>query len=395
VTSLKTIYDVQKLLIKYGTLIYIGDRLADLEMMEEELRELYQSQLLDAHDYKIGLLIVRQAVQAEKDKRKRNDSMTQKWLVGIDLGGTTIKMAFVTEKGEIVHKWEIPTDLTDSGENITSDIATAIKEKLQELNESKNTLIGIGMGAPGPVDMESGLIYEAVNIGWKDYPLKDKLEEATGLPAVIDNDANLAALGEMWRGAGEGAKNVIVLTLGTGVGGGIISNGDIIHGVNGAGGEIGHITSVPENGAPCNCGKKGCLETIASATGIVRQALEQLDNHPDSKLFQVLQRNQRISSKDVFDAAREEDSYALQIIDHTAFHLGLAIANLANGVNPEKIVLGGGVSRANDLILVPVRKYFQKFAFPRVAIGASILIATRGNDAGVIGGAWLVKTRVG
>jgi glucokinase len=331
----------------------------------------------------------------KKISGKGMNSMTQKWLVGIDLGGTTIKMAFVTEKGEIVHKWEIPTDLSNSGENITSDIATAIREKLLDVNEPKNKLIGIGMGAPGPVNMESGLIYEAVNIGWKDYPLKDKLEGATGLLAVIDNDANLAALGEMWKGAGEGAKNVIVVTLGTGIGGGIISNGDIIHGVNGAGGEIGHITSVPENGVPCNCGKRGCLETIASATGIVRQAMEQVDQHPDSKLFQVLQMNQRISSKDVFDAARENDSYALQIIDQTAFHLGLAIANLANGVNPEKIVLGGGVSRAGDLILAPVRKYFQKFAFPRVAIGASISIATRGNDAGVIGGAWLAMTKVG
>ncbi|MFZ3588142.1 ROK family glucokinase [Bacillus sp. DJP31] len=319
--------------------------------------------------------------------------MKQKWLVGIDLGGTTIKMAFITVEGEITHKWEIPTDLSNDGENITSHIASAIEEKLQQLGETKDVLAGIGMGAPGPVQMDTGLIYEAVNIGWKDYPLKKHLEEATGLPAFVDNDANIAALGEMWKGAGGGATNVIVVTLGTGVGGGIIANGEVIHGANGAGGEIGHITSIPVNGAPCNCGKSGCLETIASATGIVRQAMEMVNQHPESSLF--LKKDSKISAKDVFDAARKNDPLSLKVIDQTAFHLGLALANLANGVNPEKIVLGGGVSRAGDLLLAPVKEYFQKFTFPRVAIGAEISIATLGNDAGVIGGAWLVKSNTG
>lgn len=319
--------------------------------------------------------------------------MKHKWLVGIDLGGTTIKMAFITTEGDIAHKWEIPTDLSNNGENITTNIATAIQKKLQDLKETKEVLAGIGMGAPGPVQMETGMIYEAVNIGWKAYPLKKNLEEATGLPAFVDNDANIAALGEMWKGAGEGAANVVVVTLGTGVGGGIISNGQVIHGVNGAGGEIGHITSMPVNGSPCNCGKMGCLETIASATGIVRQVLAIIDNYPDSLLF--LKRNEGFTAKDVFDAARLNDELATQVIDQTAFHLGLALANLANGVNPEKIVLGGGVSRAGDILLVPVNEYFRKYAFPRVAIGADLSIATLGNDAGIVGGAWLVKSNIG
>jgi len=181
--------------------------------------------------------------------------MNEQWLVGVDLGGTTIKMAFIEQNGQFVEKWEIETDKT--GENITSDIAKAIDAKLEELGQPKSKLAGIGMGAPGPVDMESGLIYETANLGWKNYPLKDHLESATGLPAAIENDANIAALGEMWMGAGEGAKDIICVTLGTGVGGGLITNGEVVHGIMGAGGEIGHITSIPEGGATCGCGKTG------------------------------------------------------------------------------------------------------------------------------------------
>lgn len=321
--------------------------------------------------------------------------MSNKWLVGIDIGGTTIKMAFITTTGEIEHKWEIPTNVENQGEQITPDIARAIEVKLKELNLEKNQLIGIGIGAPGPVQMDAGLIYEAVNLGWKDYPLKDELEKEIGLPVAVDNDANLAALGEMWKGAGDKAKDVVVVTLGTGVGGGIITNGHIIHGTNGAGGEIGHITSIPEGGAPCNCGKNGCLETVASATGIVRQALEQIDNHYDSILSRNLKEQGLLTAKDVFDAARVGDSFALQIVDQTAFHLGLALANLSNGVNPEKIVLGGGVSRAGDILLASVKEYFSRFAFPRVSIGAEFSIATLGNDAGVIGGAWMIMEELG
>lgn len=321
--------------------------------------------------------------------------MEQKWLVGIDLGGTTIKMAFVTTEGEIAHKWEIPTDISQKGELITPHIASSLEQKLKELRIKKEQIVGIGMGAPGPVDMETGIIYEAVNLGWKDYPLKDKLEEETGIQAVIDNDANLAALGEMWKGAGEGAENLIAVTLGTGVGGGVIANGDIVHGVNGAAGEIGHITSIPEGGAPCNCGKTGCLETIASATGIVRQAMKAISQNSNSSLEAVLKSKNKLTAKDVLDSAREGDKLASTVIDQTCFHLGLAIANLSNGVNPEKIVIGGGVSRAGDILLPRVIHYFKRFAFPRVAKGADIVVATLGNDAGVIGAAWLVKTKIG
>ncbi|MBG9543030.1 ROK family glucokinase [Cytobacillus firmus] len=320
--------------------------------------------------------------------------MAEKWLVGVDLGGTTTKLAFINYYGEIIHKWEIPTDNSEEGKNITINIAKAIDHKLEELDLNKDKIIGIGMGAPGPVNLATGVVYNTVNLGWKDnYPLKDLLEVETSLPVIIDNDANCAALGEMWKGAGNGAKDLVCVTLGTGVGGGVIANGDIVQGVSGAAGEIGHITSIPVGGAQCNCGKTGCLETIASATGIVRQALENLESGGEGALSQLYKEHGFITAKDVFDSARNGDETSLLVVNNTAMHLGLALANIANMLNPEKIVLGGGVSRAGDILLKPVISNFIKFAFPRVKESTVIDIATLGNDAGVIGAAWLAKNK--
>ncbi|ERN54827.1 glucokinase [Alkalihalophilus marmarensis DSM 21297] len=320
---------------------------------------------------------------------------TKKWYVGVDLGGTTIKMAFITSYGEIVSKWEIPTNTEDGGIHITMDIAKSIDHKLNELNQEKEHLAAIGMGAPGFIEMETGFIYQAVNIGWKDFPLKDRLEVETGLPVTVDNDANIAALGEMWRGAGDGAKNLLCVTLGTGVGGGIIANGQILHGASGMAGEIGHITSVTKGGAPCNCGKTGCLETIASATGIARLATEAVavSNEP-SLLKEQFDTLGSLTSKDVFEALAKGDHLAEQVLDETASYLGVAIANLSNALNPEKIVIGGGVSKAGDALLEPLRTYFNQYALERVASSAEFKIATLGNDAGVIGGAWLAKQKL-
>ncbi len=315
----------------------------------------------------------------------------KKWFIGVDLGGTTIKLAFINYYGEIQHKWEIPTDKSEEGRHITTHIARALDDKMEELGLPNSHFIGIGMGAPGFIEMETGFIYHAVNIGWRDFPLKDKLEMETGLPVIIDNDANIAALGEMWRGAGDGARDLLCVTLGTGVGGGIISGGEIIHGTNGMAGEIGHITSIVDGGVQCNCGKKGCLETIASATGVVRTALETMDEHPEGSLHKI---SGEITARDVFDAYRAGDAHATEVVNFTTSHLGLAIANLANALNPSKIVIGGGVSKAGDTLLLPLKEEFDKFALPRVKEGADFAIATLGNDAGVIGGAWLVKTKL-
>lgn len=320
--------------------------------------------------------------------------MNDKWLVGIDLGGTTIKLAFITYEGEIIHKWEIKTNTSEQGVYITQDIARTLDEKLTELGQVKSKLAGIGIGAPGPVNLSSGVVYETVNIGWKDYPLEKLLEEATGLPVSVDNDANVAAIGEMWKGVGAGATDLVCITLGTGVGGGVIANGQIVQGISGAAGEIGHITVIAEHGAPCNCGKTGCLETIASATGIVRLAKEALQNSEKQSLLRdIWKKNGTITAKDVFDAAKT-DELAISVIETMTFHLGLSIANIANTLNPEMVVIGGGVSRAGELLLSSIQKNFVKFAFPRVAKSTKLAIATLGNDAGVIGSSWLAKKKL-
>lgn len=321
--------------------------------------------------------------------------MVNQWIVGVDLGGTTTKLAFVNLDGEINHKWEIPTDNSNEGQNITINIANSISEKLNELKKLKNQLLGIGMGAPGPVDYEKGVILNVVNLGWKDnYPLKERLEAATGLPVLIENDANCAALGEMWNGAGKGAENLVCVTLGTGVGGGVIVDGNIVRGANGAAGEIGHITVIPSGGAPCNCGRTGCLETIASATGIVRLTIEELRKGADSgELAMILDENGTITAKDVLDSARNGDHLAKKVLQEVTFHLGFALAGIANTLNPEKIIFGGGVSKAGSILLDAVNENFAKYAFSTVRKSTELALATLGNDAGVTGAAWLIKDK--
>jgi len=321
--------------------------------------------------------------------------LSKQWIVGVDLGGTTTKLAFITMDGEIVHKWEIPTDNTNEGKNITTNIANAIDEKLKEHDQTKDNLLGIGMGAPGPVNYEKGILLNVVNLGWpNNYPLKNSLETATSLPAAIENDANCAALGEMWMGAGNGAKDLVCVTLGTGVGGGVIAGGKVVQGINGAAGEIGHITAIPFDGAQCNCGKTGCLETVASATGIVRLARMELAKGIQSELTAKMDENNTITAKDVFDAARNNDRLAQTVLNEVSFHLGFALASIANTLNPEKIVLGGGVSKAGDILLNPVISNFEKFAFSAVRDSTKLALATLGNDAGVLGAAWLIKNKL-
>ncbi|GGL61419.1 ROK family glucokinase [Sporolactobacillus putidus] len=316
--------------------------------------------------------------------------------IGVDLGGTTIKMALIDDTGKMIDKWAIATDTIDNGSRIASDISASIVKKLAQLQIDRSEVSGIGMGAPGFINMTTGFVYKAVNIGWENYPLKDELESLTGIPAIIENDANLAALGEMWLGAGRGARNMVCVTLGTGVGGGIICDGEILHGVNGMAGEIGHITVLPKNGAPCNCGKKGCLETVSSATGIRRLALEALDyNDSDSILRDIFENKGDITAEDVFLCAGKNDPLSSVVAEKAAYYLGYALGAISIVINPEKIVIGGGVSRAGDTLLAPLTKYFKKFSLPRVFEACTIDVAKLGNDAGVIGGAWLAKMKIG
>ncbi|WP_096434670.1 ROK family glucokinase [Alteribacter populi] len=313
------------------------------------------------------------------------------WLAGVDVGGTTIKLAIFTEEGDFVKKWEVPTDTRDSGHNIPKDIAQTLHETLQLMDADFSFLKGIGVGAPGFIEVETGFIYHAVNIGWKNYPLKERLEKETSVPVFADNDANLAAAGEMWKGAGNGAQNMLCVTLGTGVGGGIISEGLVVHGAYGMAGEIGHITSVPEGGTPCNCGKTGCLETVSSATGIVRLAMEKIQTQKEGALYSLFNEKGTLTSKDVFDAAQQHDTIALDVVHEAMYQLGLAIGNLANSLNPNVIVIGGGVSRAGEYLLKALHPHFNRFALPKIAEETTLRIANLGNDAGVIGAAWLVK----
>ncbi|MGG1479867.1 ROK family glucokinase [Bacillus smithii] len=317
----------------------------------------------------------------------------EKWIAAVDLGGTSVKLAFLNMDGEILDHWSIPTDRSSKGRNIVPDIAKSIFETLHAKQETKDRLLGIGLGAPGPIDYSTGRIYKTVNLGWEDdYPLKQALEKETGLPVVVENDANCAALGEMWKGAGNGAANLVCVTLGTGVGGGVIANGDIVLGAKGAAGEIGHIVVEIEDGFSCNCGKKGCLETVASATGIVRLAKVELERADSGSILkEKFNANQDISAKDVFEAADGGDDLAKRIVDRVAFYLGFALANIGNSLNPDYIVVGGGVSNAGSTLLDPVRKYFKQYAFPPVGESTKIERASLGNSAGVIGAGWLVK----
>ncbi|RYL91606.1 ROK family glucokinase [Sporolactobacillus sp. THM7-4] len=315
--------------------------------------------------------------------------------IGVDLGGTTIKMALIDDSGRIIDKWAIPTNTIDNGSHITSDISTSINKKLSEFHLDKAEVRGIGMGAPGFIDMDSGFVYKAVNIGWENYALKEELQKSTGISAIIENDANAAALGEMWIGAGKGSKNMICVTIGTGVGGGIIVNGDILHGVSGMAGEIGHMTMVTKDGALCNCGKKGCLETVSSATGIRRLALEALDyNDSESILREIFEKKGDITAEDVFNCAGKQDPLSSAVAEKAAYYLGYALGAISIVINPEKIVIGGGVSHAGDVLLTPLIKYFKKYSLPRIFDACTIDIAKLSNDAGVIGAAWLAKTKL-
>ncbi|KGP91955.1 glucokinase [Pontibacillus chungwhensis BH030062] len=316
--------------------------------------------------------------------------MEQKNVIGIDIGGTTVKLAFVTYNGEIIHKWEIPTVSEGGPEKMVQDIATSIANEQRKLELSFDDFKGIGVGAPGYISLQEGIVYEAVNIGgWRDVPLSKLLGEATGYNVRIENDANLAALGEYWKGAGDKADNLLAYTLGTGVGGGIIANGELLHGANGTVAELGHMTVIAEGGRNCNCGRTGCLETEASATGIVRSAIDGIEKGRTTSLKAIYDENGKVSAKDVFEAAAEGDKLAEDVLDHVTTVLGLAISNMAIAINPSKIVIGGGVSKAGDQLLDPLRTKFDTYTLQRTGAAVEFVIASLGNDAGVIGAAYL------
>lgn len=315
-----------------------------------------------------------------------------KKIIGIDLGGTTVKLAILTDKGEVQEKWSIRTNSLDEGSHIIPDIIDSIAHRMETHGLSKEDFLGIGMGSPGVVDRFKGTVIGAYNLNWKTLqPVKEQIESSLGIPFFIDNDANVAALGEQWVGAGANNPDVVFMTLGTGVGGGVIAGGQLIHGVSGAAGELGHIVVDFDEPFACTCGKKGCLETVASATGIVNLTRRYAERYAgDAKLKQLIDDGQDVTAKDVFDLAKEGDDLALIVFKHFAHYLGIACANIASVLNPAYLVIGGGVSAAGDFLLDRVRAVFEANVFPPIRQSTSLSLATLGNDAGVIGAASLV-----
>lgn len=303
---------------------------------------------------------------------------------GVDIGGTTCKIGLFDMNGTILEKWEIKTNTENHGAAILDDVAAAVLGKLDEKNISKEEVQGIGLGVPGPVGPD-GTVFKCVNLGWDVLNVEKELSEKTGIFVKVGNDANVAALGEMWQGGGKGHDNVVMITLGTGVGGGIIINGKIVAGSHGAGGEIGHIKMRDGETATCGCGGHGCLEQYASATGISRLARKKMEHETRATILT----KEDLSAKAVFDAVKEGDEVAIEVATEMGNYLGHAMADMAAVLDPAVFVIGGGVSKAGEVLLSFIEKPFMEKAF-FANKNVKFKLATLGNDAGICGAAKLV-----
>lgn len=307
----------------------------------------------------------------------------KKYAFGVDVGGTTCKIGLFETVGRLIDKWEIRTNTENDGAAILPDVAASVGEKLAERDIGMDEVQGIGIGVPGPV-REDGVVSCCVNLGWREVHVAKELQALTGLTVRAGNDANVAALGEMWQGCAKGCKNIVMVTLGTGVGGGVIVRGRIVPGFDGAGGEIGHITVRCGETEACNCGRYGCLEQYVSATGIVRVTGRRLDDTDDATSLREICRDV-LTAKDVFDAAKAGDALAKDVVDEVCEILGAALSNIACVVDPEIIVIGGGVSRAGEILMDGIRRHFAAYAFSSCK-NTRFALAGLGNDAGMYGG---------
>lgn len=303
-----------------------------------------------------------------------------KYGFGIDLGGTTVKIAYFDETGRMLHKWEIPTVTEDGGSRILPDIAASIRQFLDGNQIADTAILGLGIGVPGPVNAK-GIVNRCVNLGWGVFNIAEKLQSLTGFPVKAGNDANVAALGEFWKGGGQGCSNMVFVTLGTGVGGGIVVEGNLLHGAHGSGAEIGHLVLNRNETRTCGCGKRGCVEQYCSATGIVQVAKDYLTA---TDAPSTLRATESFTCKDVFDAAKAGDASALHILDQVYAYMGEFLGNVCSVVNPEVVVIGGGVSKAGNMLIEGIEPYFKKYVF-HAAAGAKFTLASLGNDAGAYG----------
>ena len=309
---------------------------------------------------------------------------------GVDIGGTTVKIGFFSSEGKFIEHWEIPTRKEGNGEMILPDIARSITKKLKEHNLSLDDLEGVGVGVPGPV-FANGIVNKCVNLGWDVVDVRGQLSALlNGVPVEVANDANVAALGEQWNGGGKGYDNVVMVTLGTGVGGGIVINGKILPGVHGAAGEIGHMKVRDNETATCGCGKKGCLEQYGSATGVVRLAKIALAENPDTD--SPLRKLDPLTAKDVFDYAKTGDELSLSIVDDVGKMLGEAIAHITCVLDPDVVVIGGGVSRAGQILLDAVLRHYTPAAF-HASRHSEFKLAVLGNDAGMYGAVRMILNK--
>jgi glucokinase len=312
--------------------------------------------------------------------------MANQIYIGVDLGGTSVKVGICDESGKLLHTYEGPTDADQGPEVVLEHIADYVRKIVADSSYEWEQVAGIGAGLAGFLDIPEGIVKFSPNLQWTNVQAKKSLEAKLGKPVKIDNDANVAALGEAWAGAGAGIPNVVCYTLGTGVGGGIIINSKIYQGSAGMAGELGHMSIVPDIEAiNCGCGQVGCLETVSSATGIVRMANDAVERGEHTSLALL----EKIEAKHVFDAARVGDEVSLRIVNRAAYYLGRSMASLAVVLNPQRFILGGGVSKAGDILFEPIRETFKKYTPAQLQEGVDIVAATLGNDAGVVGAAGL------
>lgn len=312
----------------------------------------------------------------------------KEYAFGIDLGGTTAKIGLFTTTGDLLEKWEMPTDTSDQGARILPNLAAAVQDKMAQRSLRPDQIEGVGLGVPGPVQDSSVVAIVCANLGgWGDCDAGAQLSQLLGgLRVQVGNDANVAALGEIWMGAAKGCRSAVMVTLGTGVGGGVVADGKLIEGAHGAGGEIGHITVNPQEPAQCGCGKHGCLEQYSSATGVVRCMNKLLEQNPD---VPCTLRGRDFAAKDVFDAARSGDKLAQQEVEDMTLTLALALGNIAAITDPEMFLVGGGVARAGDVLLEPLSRHYQANAFLSCR-NTPIRLASLGNDAGIYGAVRLI-----
>lgn len=314
--------------------------------------------------------------------------MSEKIYVGVDLGGTAIKVGICNQEGELLHTYEGPTEKEKGTDAVIENIEKYVRLIVEQSPYTWDQLVGVGAGVAGFTDLRAGVILLAPNIGFRNVPIRAILEERIGKTIVIDNDANVAALGEAWSGAGKGVTDCVCYTLGTGVGGGIIINGKIYQGFAGLAGEIGHISVVPDLEAiQCGCGKMGCLETVSSATGIIRMAVEAVERGDATSLSTI---ESKITAKDIFDAAKAGDEVSIRIVNRAAFYLGKSMASVAATLNPERFIVGGGVSKAGDILFSKIREVFMECTPAPLQQGVEIIPAKLGNDAGIVGAAGLL-----